>query len=78
MHTPDHDHELAADTSAEEHTPPHPDDPQQTGSGTAQAPGGKDAPDRNAAEMTHGQDSYPGPRPDGETAKTNSTNPADT
>lgn len=70
MQLPEHDHELASDTSAEENTPPHPDDPHQIGSGTSEAPGGKNAPNYNAQEMTQGQDSYPGPRPDGETAKT--------
>ncbi|MGI4789830.1 MAG: hypothetical protein ACRYFS_13380 [Janthinobacterium lividum] len=62
--------ELTKDTpTAEaEHTPPH--DPHQTGSGSAKSPGGKDAPEQSAGEMSHGGEAYPGPRAGGETDKT--------
>ena len=58
--------ELAKDTPTDEaqHTQPH--DPHQTGSGSAKSPGGKDAPEQNAGEMSQGGEAYPGPRPGGE------------
>ena len=61
--------ELTKDTLTmeAEHTLPH--DPHQTGSGSAQSPGGKDAPVQSAGEMTHGGEAYPGPRAGGETDK---------
>ena len=46
-----------------------PDDPQQTGSGSAEALGGKDAPALTAGEASHGGEAYPGPRAGGETDK---------
>ncbi len=44
----------------------HPDDPQQTGSGSAAAPGGAAAPTADMNDLTAGADSYPGDRPAGE------------
>ena len=61
--------ELTQDTGAAEAAAPHPDDPQKIGSGSAQSPGGADAPAQSASDMTHGQEGYPGPRPGGEDSK---------
>lgn len=61
--------ELAKDTATAEAEHTHPADTQQTGSGSAQAPGGSEAPEQTASEMTHGGEGYPGPRPGGETDK---------
>jgi hypothetical protein len=78
MTQPNTDIHLTPDTGALENVPPHPDDPQRTKSGSAQSPGGRDAPEENSSDMTHGQDGYPGPRPGGESAKTDevSSSPA--
>ena len=62
--------DLTPDTGAQENQPPHPDDPHQTASGSAQSPGGGKAPTGSASDMTQGQEGYPGPRAGGETAKT--------
>lgn len=59
--------ELTKDTPITENTSP--DDPHQTGSGNAEALGGKDAPVQSAGEMSHGGEAYPGPRAGGETDK---------
>ncbi len=61
--------DLTPDTGAQENTPPHPDDPHQTTSGSSQSPGGKNAPAQSASDLTHGQEGYPGPRAGGETDK---------
>ncbi len=37
----------------------------QPGSGNATAPGGSAAPERSTAHETHGQETYPGSRPEG-------------
>lgn len=62
--------ELAKDTptTEAENTPPH--DPHQTGSGSAQSPGGQDAPAQSASDLSHGGEAYPGPSPGGEANKT--------
>ena len=64
--------ELTKDTPTSE-AEPHPDDPHQTGSGNSTSPGGKDAPEQSAYEMSHGGEEYPGPSAGGETEKTGAT-----
>ncbi len=59
--------ELTKDTPTTENTPAH--DPQKTGSGAADALGGKDAPEQSANEMSQSGEAYPGPRQGGETDK---------
>ena len=59
--------ELTKDTPTTENTSPN--DPHQTGSGSAEALGGKDAPEQSAGETSHGGEAYPGPRQGGETDK---------
>lgn len=62
--------ELIQDTGARgENTKDNPDDPQNIGQGHAAAPGGGDTSPQDARNMTHGQESYPGPRQVGETEK---------
>lgn len=43
--------------------------PGEVGSGTADAPGGEDAPELTSYEMTQGQETYPGVRSGGEDDK---------
>lgn len=62
--------ELAKDTPTAEAENTHPDDPQQTGSGSASALGGGAAPAQSAYDMSHGQEEYPGPSAGGEAQKT--------
>lgn len=59
--------ELTKDTPTTEETPPH--DPQKTGSGSADAIGGKDAPAQTANDTSQSGEAYPGPRAGGETDK---------
>ncbi len=61
--------ELTKDTPTTPETPSH--DPQKTGSGSAEAIGGKDAPAQSAGETSQGGEAYPGPRHGGETDKPN-------
>lgn len=62
--------ELISDTGARgENTQDNPDDAQQIGQGHASAPGGGDTSPQDARNMTHGQESYPGPRSVGETTQ---------
>ena len=61
--------ELTQDTGAAENQPPHPNDPNQIASGSAQSPGGEDASEQSASEMTQGGEGYPGPRAGGENDK---------
>lgn len=63
--------ELTKDTPTTEDTPPH--DPHKTGSGHADALGGKDAPEQSANDMSHSGEAYPGPRQGGETDKPDPT-----
>lgn len=65
--------ELSKDTPTAEAEQTHPADVQQTGSGSAQSPGGTGAPAQTASEMSHGGEAYPGPRAGGETDKTGET-----
>ena len=61
--------ELTKDTPT---TPPTPsEDPQKTGSGSAEALGGKDAPAQTANDMSQSGEAYPGTRQGGETDKPN-------
>ena len=64
---------LAKDTPTQEAEETDAHDPHQTGSGSASAPGGGDAPAISSQELTHGEAEYPGPRGDGETEKTEET-----
>ncbi len=59
--------ELTKDTPTTEDAPPH--DPQKTGSGSADAIGGKDAPAQSAGDTSQGGEAYPGTRQGGETDK---------
>ena len=59
--------ELTKDTPTTPETPPH--DTQKTGSGSADAIGGKDAPAQTANDMSQSGEAYPGPRAGGETDK---------
>ena len=59
--------ELTKDTPTTEDTPAH--DPQKTSSGSAEALGGKDAPEQTANEMSQSGEAYPGTRAGGETDK---------
>ena len=61
--------ELTKDTPTAEAENIHPDDPQQTGSGSAQSPGGGKAQAQTPSDMSHGGEGYPGPRSGGETDK---------
>lgn len=60
--------ELTKDTPTTEPTLPH--DPQKTSSGSSEAPGGKDAPEQTASDMSHSGEGYPGPAKGGEADKT--------
>lgn len=64
---------LAKDTPTKEAETTDADDPHQTGSGSASAPGGGDAAPISSQELTHGEAEYPGPRGDGETERTEET-----
>ena len=70
------DMELTPDTGAQENAPPHPDDPNQIASGSSQSLGGANSASQDGPGMTHGQESYPGPRGDGGTDQTAGETPA--
>lgn len=61
--------ELTKDILTAEAEQTDPDDEQKTGSGSAEALGGGEAPTLTASETTHGGEGYPGPRAGGETDK---------
>lgn len=60
---------LTQDTGQADSPQIHENDPHQTGSGSSQSPGGKDAPEQDISSLTHGQEGYPGPRAGGESDK---------
>ncbi len=62
--------ELTKDTPVTEPDETHPQDPHQTGSGNAAAPGGKDAPAHSALGMGHSGGEYPAPNAATEPSKT--------
>jgi len=47
-----------------------PDDPQQAGSGSSVAPGGKDAPAHSALSLAHSGGEYPAPNEAAEPSRT--------
>ena len=61
--------ELTKDTLTAEAEQTHPADEQKTGSGSAEALGGGEAPTLTASESSYGGEGYPGPRAGGETDK---------
>jgi hypothetical protein len=67
----DKDIELVPDTGEQENLSAHPSDPQNVNGGGSSAPGGDRSPDRESDELTHGQETYPGPRTGGEMAHNN-------
>jgi hypothetical protein len=69
---------IEPDTGAREAAPAHPDDPHHTASGSAASPGGAQAPAQTTSDLTHGQESYAGPRDAGETDKPGSDRDAST
>jgi hypothetical protein len=61
--------ELTKDILTAEAEQTDPADEQKTGSGSAEAIGGGEAPTLTASDMSHGGEGYPGPRAGGETDK---------
>lgn len=62
--------QLTKDTPVTEPEDTHPQDPHQTGSGSSEAPGGKDAPAHSALGLQHSQGEYPGSNAAAEPSKT--------
>ncbi len=62
--------ELAKDTPTSENEITAGQDGMKVGSGKSDSPGGQSAPSQSIGDMTHGGESYPGPRAGGESDKT--------
>ena len=62
--------QLTKDTPVTEPDETHPQDPHQTGSGSSEAPGGKDAPAHSVLGMGHSGGEYPAPNAAAEPSRT--------